>query len=164
VKEVTVEDEHRSVVLGLGNLLQRDEGFGLAALRAVRTAAGEQAGLEFIDGGVMGLDLLPLVETCRSLLILDAVNSTRPPGEIVELTREKLPLFSGIRLSQHQVGFQEVLGLAALRERLPERLHLIGIQPADLEPGMELSPTAAAQIPEVVRRARRVLAGWGLWG
>jgi hydrogenase maturation protease len=157
-----VENNQRSVVLGLGNLLQRDEGFGLAALRALQIATGEQPGLEFIDGGVMGLDLLPLVETCQNLLILDAVNTARPPGEIVELTREKLPLFSGIRLSQHQVGFQEVLGLAAVRERLPERLHLIGIQPADLEPGMELSATASTQVAEVVRRAIRVLTGWGL--
>ncbi|HEY3344421.1 MAG TPA: HyaD/HybD family hydrogenase maturation endopeptidase [Anaerolineaceae bacterium] len=157
-----MENNQRSVVLGLGNLLQRDEGFGLAALRALQIATGEQPGLEFIDGGVMGLDLLPLVETCQNLLILDAVNTARPPGEIVELTREKLPLFSGIRLSQHQVGFQEVLGLAAVRERLPERLHLIGIQPADLEPGMELSATASTQVAEVVRRAIRVLTGWGL--
>jgi hydrogenase maturation protease len=157
-----VENEQRHVVLGLGNLLQRDEGFGLAALKALQGAIGNPPGLELIDGGVMGLDLLPLVETSRCLLILDAVNTARPPGEIVELTREELPLFSGIRLSEHQVGFQEVLGLAALREHLPEKLHLIGVQPADLGAGTDLSPLAAARLPEVVRRATEVLHEWGV--
>jgi hydrogenase maturation protease len=157
-----LENEQRSVVLGLGNLLQRDEGFGIAALKALEASCGETPGLEFVDGGVMGLDLLPLVESTRDLLILDAVNTTQPAGTIVELSREQLPLFSGIRLSQHQVGFQEVLGLAALREQLPTRLHLIGIQPAVLEPGVTLSPLAAAALPEVVHRAAAVLRSWGL--
>ncbi len=157
-----MENEQRSVVLGLGNLLQCDEGFGVAALHALEMSAGAPEGLEFVDGGVMGLDLLPLVESTRSLLILDAVNASQPAGTVVEFTREQLPLFSGIRLSQHQVGFQEVLGLASLRERFPERLHLIGIQPAVLEPGTTLSPLAAAALPEVVRRATALLRTWGL--
>jgi hydrogenase maturation protease len=157
-----VENEQRSVVLGLGNLLQRDEGFGVAALHALEAAIGAPPEIEFVDGGVMGLDLLPLVETSRCLLILDAINTSQPAGTVVELTREQLPLFSGIRLSQHQVGFQEVLGLAALREQLPARLHLIGIQPSVLEAGTTLSPLAAAALPEVVRRATAVLREWGL--
>lgn len=157
-----MENEQRSVVLGLGNLLQRDEGFGLAALKALQQSIGEPPGLEFVDGGVMGLDLLPLVETTRQLLILDAVNTARPAGTIVEFTREQLPLFSGIRLSQHQVGFQEVLGLASLREQLPEQLHLVGVQPAVLEPGTTLSPLVAATLPEVVSRATAVLRVWGV--
>jgi hydrogenase maturation protease len=157
-----MDDERRSVVLGLGNLLLRDEGFGIALLHRLEAELGPIPGVEFIDGGVMGLDLLPLVEGSRCLLILDAVNASRPPGALIELDRGELPLFSGIRLSEHQVGFQEVLGLASLREQLPEFLHLVGIQPIELEPGTGLSALAAQRIPEAAARAVMVLKSWGL--
>ncbi len=81
---------------------------------------------------------------------------------MIELARDEIPLFSGIKLSQHQVTFQEVLGLATVRGKLPPHLHLIGVQPADLEIGLELSPTVAAALPEVIRRATAVLGAWGL--
>jgi hydrogenase maturation protease len=156
------DERRRSVVLGLGNLLLRDEGFGIALLHHLEAELGPIPGVEFIDGGVMGLDLLPLVEGSRYLLILDAVNASRPPGALIELDREELPLFSGIRLSEHQVGFQEVLGLASLRDQLPEFLHLVGIQPVVLEPGTGLSALATQRLPEAAARAVMVLKSWGL--
>ena len=63
-------------------------------------------------------------------------------------------------MSQHQVTFQEVLGLALIRGKLPEYLHLIGVQPVSLEIGIDLSPQVAAVLPEVVERAWAVLAAW----
>ncbi|MDD5368771.1 MAG: hydrogenase maturation protease [Anaerolineaceae bacterium] len=157
-----MDPDRRCVVLGLGNLLLRDEGFGIALLHSLEARLGPLAGVEFIDGGVMGLDLLPLVEACRYLLVLDAVNAGQAPATLVELGRDELPLFSGIRLSQHQVGFQDVLGLASLRDQLPEFLHLVGIQPVEVEPGEGLSPLAAQRIPEAVDRAMIVLKSWGV--
>ncbi len=152
----------RSVVLGLGNLLNRDEGLGVHAVRALEQQLGPGAGVETLDGGTLGLSLLGLVEACEDLLVLDAADAQRPPGTLIELSREAIPLYAGLKLSQHQVGFQEVLGLASLRGRLPRRLHLIGVQPADLSLGLELSPVVAAILPVVLARVRSILTGWGL--
>ena len=159
--------EGRRVVLGLGNLLNRDEGLGVHALRALEERLGatpgggpSAAGVELVDGGVLGLNLLPLIEACSHLLVLDAVDAGRPPGSVVELAREKIPLLRGVKLSEHQVTFQEVLGLASFRGRLPETLCIVGAQPADLEIGLELSPVVAAKIPSIVDRAAEILAGW----
>jgi hydrogenase maturation protease len=154
----------RKMVLGLGNILNRDEGVGVHALRALEAQLGRPAGVEFIDGGVLGLNLLPLVEECSHLLILDAADAGQAPGTLVELERDEIPLYSGVKLSQHQVTFQEVLALAKIRDGLPPYLHLIGVQPADLSIGLDLSPTVAATIPHAIERASAILRGWGLVG
>jgi hydrogenase maturation protease len=154
--------QQRKVVLGLGNLLNRDEGLGVEALKRLDTHLGEQPQVELLDGGVLGLNLLMIVEECSHLLILDAVNVGKPAGTVVELRKEEIPLYAGVKLSQHQVTFQEVLGLANIRGYLPAHLHLIGIQPEDLSIGLELSRVVESALPEVVNRAKNVLAQWGL--
>ncbi len=153
-------DAKRKVVLGLGNLLNCDEGLGVQALKPLGAQLGEQPEFELLDGGVLGLNLLMIVEECSHLLILDAVNAGQTPGTVIELRKEQIPLYSGVQLSQHQVTFQEVLGLANIRGNLPEHLHLIGIQPADLSVGLALSPVVERALPEVVSRAAKIIADW----
>ncbi len=152
----------RKVVLGLGNLLNRDEGLGVQALKRLDAQLGQRTTAELLDGGVLGLNLLMIVEECSHLLILDAVNVGKPPGSVVELRKEQIPLYAGVKMSQHQVTFQEVLGLANIRGYLPEHLHLVGIQPLDLSIGLDLSPVVELAIPQVLTRAERVLQEWGL--
>ncbi len=152
----------RRVVLGLGNLLNRDEGMGVAAVELLRQQVGPQHAVELIDGGVLGLDLLPLVEECSHLLVLDATDADTAAGTVIELGREAIPTYGGLKMSQHQVTFQEVLGLARIRGNLPRHLHLIGVQPGDISLGLELSPAIGAALPDVVARAKRVLGEWGL--
>lgn len=157
-----MSDAKRKVVLGLGNLLNRDEGLGVQALKRLDAQLGEQSRVELLDGGVLGLNLLMIVEECSHLLILDAVNAGQPAGSVVELSKEQIPLYAGIKLSQHQITFQEVLGLANMRGYLPEHVHLVGIQPEDLSIGLELSPVVELALPGVVHRAMVVLESWGL--
>ncbi len=172
-------DELRVIVLGLGNLLCGDDGFGIHALRRLEEGTGLAGAsldaapeprlfpdrftggeVEFVDGGVLGLNLLPLVESCTHLLVLDAIDGGYPPGTVIELGGVKVPLYATHKLSEHQVSFHEVLALAAFRGRLPERLHVIGVQPADLSAGIELSAPAQAALDEVATRAARALESW----
>jgi len=150
----------RKVVLGLGNTLNRDEGLGVQALKMLDAQLGKKREFELLDGGVLGLNLLMIVEECRHLLILDAVNAGKPAGTVIELTKEQIPLYAGVKLSQHQITFQEVLGLANIRGYLPEHLHLIGIQPKDISVGIEISATVERALPEVVKRSISILNHW----
>jgi hydrogenase maturation protease len=152
----------RILVLGIGNLLNTDEGVGVHAVRRIKEQVGEVDGVAIEDGGTLGLNLLPLVEDATHLLILDAVNAGQPPGTVVELRKEEIPLYGGFKLSQHQLTFQEVLGLALIRGRLPEYLHLIGVQPDSLEIGVGLSDKVMDALPEVAERSLKVLSGWGV--
>jgi hydrogenase maturation protease len=164
-------EPERKVVLGLGNTLNCDEGLGVHAVKMLekkmRLSSVSEEGVtvdevEFLDGGVLGLNLLPLVEEASHLLILDAINARKEPGTVIEMKRDEIPLYTGIKLSDHQITFQEVLGLASFRGKLPEHLHLIGIQPADLSIGVDLSPIVAARMPEVLERSEAILREWGL--
>jgi hydrogenase maturation protease len=159
-------ENKRKVVLGLGNLLEQDEGFGVRVVQALEMELGRelrQAGVELVDGGTLGLNLLPLVEDCSHLLVLDAVEAGAVPGTLVELAKEQIPLFSGIKLSQHQVTFQEVLALAGLRGNLPAQVYLIGVQPAVIASGLDLSDPVEAQLPAAIERAVEVLREWGIF-
>ncbi len=157
-----MEQQERKVVLGLGNILNRDEGMGVHAVKALEAQIGDLAGVEWVDGGVLGMNLLMLIEECSHLLVLDAADARQPPGTLIQLRREQIPLYAGIKMSQHQVTFQEVLGLANIRGKLPPHLHLIGIQPADLSIGLGLSPEVAAILPEMNEQALVILNQWGL--
>jgi hydrogenase maturation protease len=150
----------RKVVLGLGNILNRDEGLGIQALKLLDTQVTNYPEFEFLDGGVLGLNLLMIVEECSHLLLLDAVDAKKPAGTVIELKKEEIPLYAGVKMSQHQVTFQEVLGLANIRGKLPEHLHLIGIQPEDLSVGLGLSPSIEKALPEVVLKAQSLLQSW----
>jgi len=161
VLDVTVG---RAVVLGVGNILNRDEGLGVHAVGMLRDRLGDRESLECVDGGVLGLNLLSLVEACEHLLVLDAVDRGAAPGTPVEVPGEEIALFSGVKMSQHQITFQEVLGLAAVRDRLPSHLHLLGVQPADLSIGLGMTPIVEAAVPAVLDRALEVLSEWGLLG
>jgi len=157
-----MEQQERKVVLGLGNILNRDEGMGVHAVKALEAQIGDLAGVEWVDGGVLGMNLLMLIEECSHLLVLDAADARQPPGTLIQLRREQIPLYAGIKMSQHQVTFQEVLGLANIRGKLPPHLHLIGIQPSDLSIGLGLSPEVEAILPEMNEQALVILHQWGL--
>jgi hydrogenase maturation protease len=155
------QKQREVLVLGLGNLLNSDEGLGVHAIRALQTGyAADFPQVDFIDGGTLGLNLLPLVEESAALLLLDCVDAGQAPGTVIELIGDQIPRYSGVKLSQHQTTFQEVLGLAEIREALPPRLLLIGVQPASLALGTELSPQVQACLPQILSRVEQVLRSW----
>ncbi len=150
------------LVLGIGNLLWADEGFGIRALEALHAQWRFRDGVRLLDGGTQGLYLLPYVEGCRRLLILDAVDYGLAPGSLKLVRDAEVPAFMGVKkMSLHQTGFQEILSLAALRGWQPEGLVLLGMQPEVLEDyGGSLSETVKARIPEVVKQAVAQLSDW----
>ncbi|MGQ9801978.1 MAG: HyaD/HybD family hydrogenase maturation endopeptidase [Candidatus Saccharicenans sp.] len=152
------------VVLGLGNILNHDEGAGVYALKELEKMLPVEAKekIELVDGGVLGMDLLPYVEKASHLLILDAVDGAEEPGKVLEYGKKEIELFYHGRLSWHQLGFQEVLAVAKAREKYPENVYLIGVQPADISVGIGLSPGLKISVKEMARRALRILESWGL--
>jgi len=150
------------VILGLGNLLFQDEGFGIHAVQALKEELDRNSDLEFVDGGVLGLNLLPLIEECQNLLVLDVIDAGQPAGTLIELDKDEIPFYAGAKLSEHQVSFQEVLGLALFRDCLPNHLYLIGVQPEDFSMGIGLSQPVTDALPQVTIRVKDVLQGWGL--
>jgi hydrogenase maturation protease len=152
------------LVLGIGNLLWADEGFGVRAVQALHRQWRFPGQVTLMDGGTQGLNLLPHVQAAHKLIVLDAIDCGLPPGALKVLANDEIPRFLGARkLSLHQTGFQEVLAIAELTGNLPAELVLIGVQPENLEDfGGNLRPAVGAQIQPVLEIALTWLRRWGI--
>ncbi len=156
-----MSDPIRALVLGLGNPLMGDDGLGLAALQLLREEWELPDTIDLVDGGTWGMNLLPLIEDARELLLLDAIRHGEPPGSLVVLGREELPRYFTHKLSPHQIDLKEVLGLAELRGHLPARATAVGLEPERVELDLELSATLANRVGDVARVAAHILRRWG---
>jgi hydrogenase maturation protease len=152
----------RTFVLGLGNLLLQDEGLGVRALERLTAHYHLPSKVEAMDGGTLGLDLLPHLDRDMQLLILDAVEADQPPGTLVRLEGKAIQAAVTLKMSMHQVGLQELLALSELSGTLPPRIVVWGMQPASLEWGLDLSPPVMAQLDNLVRLVARELHDWGV--
>ena len=150
-----------TVVIGLGNPLMADDGFGIAVLERLRDEWKIDDGVELIDGGTWGITLLPEIERAERVLLLDAIDSSMPPGSETVLTREEIPRHLALKVSPHQVDLRETLALAELRGKLPEQLVAIGAQPAKVELRASLSPELEDHVDRVVSLAVDQLRFWG---
>lgn len=152
------------VVLGIGNLLWADEGFGVRCVEALDERYEFGPDVALVDGGTQGLALLSLVQGARRLLILDAVDYGRAPGELVCVEGEEVPRFLGShKMSLHQTGFQEVLMLALLGGHYPESVLLVGCQPEWLDDyGGSLRPVVRDAMAPALERALEQLRDWGV--
>jgi hydrogenase maturation protease len=160
-----MDGRHDVLVLGIGNLLWADEGFGVRAVEALHEAFRFPAGVELIDGGTLGLNLLPHVETSRRVIVFDAIDFGDQPGTLRVLRDDEVPAWGARKLSPHQNGFNDVLALAQLHGRAPDRIVAIGVQPQTLDDfGGSLTEPVRARLAEAVELAATELASWGYAG
>ncbi|MBU1237840.1 MAG: HyaD/HybD family hydrogenase maturation endopeptidase [Gammaproteobacteria bacterium] len=152
----------RVVILGIGNTILSDEGVGVHAAEALRAAYDLPDGVEVIDGGTAGMELLEPLSNLDLLVVLDAVKRGQPAGSIVRLTGPEVPVFFRSKLSPHQISICDVLASLEFIGDKPKDMVLIGVEPESLELGLEMTPTVAARIPELVELAVAALAARGV--
>jgi hydrogenase maturation protease len=152
----------RVVVLGLGNILLRDEGVGVRVVEALAERYAIPAEVEIVDGGTAGMDLLNTLAGCDHLLICDAVRTGAPPASVVKLAAAEVPALFLTRFSPHQLGLADVLATLVLTEEAPGAVTLVGVVPLDLELGIELSPAVSAVVGQAVECLATELRGLGL--
>ncbi|MGJ4946553.1 HyaD/HybD family hydrogenase maturation endopeptidase [Bradyrhizobium sp. HKCCYLS1011] len=155
--------QDRILVLGIGNILWADEGFGVRVVEEFHRRYAVPDNVTILDGGTQGLYLVNYVEDADALIVFDAIDYGLAPGELKLVRDDEVPRFTGAKkMSLHQTGFQEVLSAADLLGRYPKRLALIGCQPLDLEDwGGPLTEPVRAQIEPAIRLACELLAQWG---
>jgi hydrogenase maturation protease len=151
----------RTVVLGLGNPLMGDDGFGLAVLARLQGDWELPPSVELVDGGTWGMNLLPLIEDAEEVILIDAIRTGAPPGTLVEIEGDRLPKYLAHKLSPHQIDLKEVLGVAMLRGTLPGRLVAIGAESGRLELSTMLSPVLEDRVDDVARAVANRLTKWG---
>jgi hydrogenase maturation protease len=151
------------LVLGLGNVLWADEGFGVRAVEALHRRWSMPAAVSVVDGGTQGVYLLDHVCSAGSVLVLDAIDFDLAPGTLQVFRDAEVPEGSARAMSLHQATFQELLSLARVRGRYPDRITLVGVQPEVLDDlGGSLSAVVRARLDEAVELAVAELRTWGV--
>jgi hydrogenase maturation protease len=140
----------RVLVLGIGNLVMSDDGVGVRVVQLLQREYRLAENVEILDGGTLGLDLLPKLEGIEHLIVVDAVETGQKPGTCVRLAGEELPIALETKVSAHQMGLRDLLSVARLLGHSPGEMVLIGVQPGGIEMGTELTPEVEAVLQVLV--------------
>ena len=126
--------KEKIIVLGIGNILMKDEGIGVRVVEKIMEDYKFPDNVEIYDGGVTGMmGLLPLIEEADHLVVIDAVNGPGEPGTLYRYTGEQFRHTIPKKLSPHDIGFVECLTIAEINERSPKSITVIGVKPEDIK-------------------------------
>jgi hydrogenase maturation protease len=137
-----------------------DDGIGVRVVQLLAERYRYPAGVTILDGGTLGLDLLPRLEGVERLLVVDAVETGRPAGTLVRMVGEEVPVVLETKVSPHQMGLKDLLAVAMLQGFAPREMVLWGVQPALIELGTDLSEAVAARLEPLVGKVLAELTRW----
>lgn len=143
------EPPPRIVVIGVGNLLLKDEGIGIHAVKALEEM-NLPRDVKIIDGGTAP-DLIAYTEAGDKLIIIDAAKAGGEPGTIYRLLPRDLSEENGGVISAHELGVAQNLRLLSLTGNEPGEIVIIGIEPKEIDWGTELSAELQRRVPQIVR-------------
>lgn len=151
-----------NTVLGIGNIILSDEGFGVRVVEYLQKNFNFPDNVSLIDGGTLGVELTHFVTGTKRLLIIDSINGGAEPGKIFHLRNDEIKNHFAQKISAHEVGIQDVLTMLELSGRKIPHVELIGAQPFSLEAGTELTPEMQKLLPVFADKAVEILRSWGL--
>ncbi len=128
------------LVLGVGNVLLTDEGIGVRTVESLLEQYQFSDNVEVVDGGTAGMELLEIIANKEHVILIDAVNTGADVGTVVTLVDDEVPALFRSRISPHQLGISDLLGVMALTGETPKHFTLFGVVPFSMETGVELSP------------------------
>jgi len=128
------------LVLGVGNVLLTDEGIGVRTVEALLGEYQFPDNVEVVDGGTAGMELVEIIANKEHVILIDAVNTGADVGTVVTLVDEEVPALFRSRISPHQLGISDLLGVMALTGETPKHFTLFGVVPFSMATGVELSP------------------------
>ena len=149
----------RTIVLGLGNLLLRDEGIGVHIVRILEERKILPPGIELVDGGVATLDVVEMFDERDRLIVVDAVKGGEEPGAIYKFRPGDVKSKYSSTTSLHQLSFLEALRMAEQIGKVPTDITIIGVEPADMQFGMELSPAIEERVPRIIELVQECIDG-----
>ncbi|MFN3480693.1 MAG: HyaD/HybD family hydrogenase maturation endopeptidase [Thermodesulfovibrionales bacterium] len=149
-------------IVGVGNILLQDEGVGVHAIEELRKRFEFPEDVAIIDGGTMGLDLLPFIESTDKLLIVDAIDLKKKPGTVGIIEDKDIPAVIKTKISPHQIGLNDLLSVMRLLEKEPESITVVGIQPGSIQTGTELSALVRQNLNDLISVIIDKLRQWGV--
>jgi hydrogenase maturation protease len=151
-----VTDNKPILILGIGNILLKDEGIGVHVVNILKDMP-LPVDVEVMDGGTMGIDLLFYIEGRKKVIVVDTVKAGEPPGTMYRFTDKDLSFKKDFLRTAHGIDFSDVVKTAQRLGTKPEEIVFIGIEPADMNEGLELSALIAQRIPPIIELVMKEL-------
>lgn len=158
----TAQPDISVLVLGIGNLVMGDDGVGVLVAQRLQQGYRFADNVEIMDGGTLGLDLLPKLENITNLIMIDAVETGQKAGTCVRLCGRELPIALETKVSPHQMGLKDLLAVSELMGHSPKEMVLIGVQPGSIEMEIGLTAEVEAQLESLISNVLAELDNWGI--
>ncbi len=158
----TAQPDISVLVLGIGNLVMGDDGVGVLVAQRLQQGYRFADNVEIMDGGTLGLDLLPKLENITNLIMIDAVETGQKAGTCVRLCGRELPIALETKVSPHQMGLKDLLAVSELMGHSPKEMVLIGVQPGSIEMEIGLTAEVEAKLETLISNVLDELANWGI--
>jgi len=147
-------------VLGIGNILLQDEGFGVKVVDELQRRYRFPDSVQVLDGGTLGIELMRFITGCEKLLVIDAIAGDGPPGSFYRLAGEAMQAYFTDKVSLHELGIRDVLTTLDLLDQPVGEVVILGVEPASLDLGLELTPVVAAMMEKTVAAVLAELVDW----
>ncbi len=146
---------HEVAIIGIGNLLQKDDGIGVHVINQMQAEA-LPTHVRLVDGGTAIFNMLSYFRDYKKIIIIDAVEGGMEPGTIYKIKPEKISSSSMKNSSLHSVGILELIKLVNQMGQFPEVL-ICGIEPQEIKLGLEMTELIQSKIPEVIKLIKQEL-------
>lgn len=150
-------------VMGIGNILMRDDGAGVRALEALQRGYTFPPNVRLVDAGTTVFHNMGIMAESEKMIVLDAVKLDGPPGAVYRFNTDEYRVKMPRQASSHDVGLLNALSMMQLIDQKPPEVIVIGVQPGEYSTwGETLTPEVSAAVPEMVTRTLNQLAQWGI--
>ncbi len=150
------------MVLGIGSVLFRDDGFGIRVVERLQAAYDFPDNVSVVDGGVLGVNLLGVMSEADHLIVVDAIRHKGKPGDLYRLEKDQIPERIRAKNSLHQIDFLEALTLCQALDKVPDTV-IVGVEPEDINTlSIELSPLIERQMTPVINMVLQELERLGV--
>jgi len=153
-----MENKKSILILGIGNLLLKDEGVGVHIVNRIKEMP-LPPDVEVMDGGTMGIDLLYYIEGREKVVVIDTAKAGDPPGTVYRFTDNELAVKKEFLRSAHGIDFSDVVRTARMLGTKPDEIIFIGVEPEDMSEGLELSPLIEKRIPFIIKLVMKEIKG-----
>ncbi|MGE0085497.1 MAG: HyaD/HybD family hydrogenase maturation endopeptidase [Desulfococcaceae bacterium] len=151
------------MVLGVGNILLTDEGFGIRVIEKMQEMYEFPENVSLVDGGVLGINLLGVLSETDQLIVVDVIRNSGEPGTLYRIDNDEIPQRIRAKNSLHQIDFLETMALCRYGlDKVPETV-IFGVEPQDIETcGLEMTPAVSARTDDIISKVLEELTRMGV--
>lgn len=147
-------------VLGIGNILMQDEGFGVRVVEQLLRQYSFPSNVQVLDGGTLGMELLRFLIGTDKLILVDAVSGNLSPGSIYQFHNDEVKAYFKEKVSMHELGIQDVLAVMDVLEKPISEIMILGVQPLTIDTSLEMTPIVCKAVDVIAKQVLLVLKEW----